>query len=76
MPYKTISELPDNVKSVLPTHAQDIFKEAYNSAYNEYKDPEERRSDESREQVAFKVAWSAVKKKYKKGNDGDWHRKD
>ena len=32
MPYKTKRELPDNVKNVLPEHAQDIYKEAFNSA--------------------------------------------
>lgn len=32
MPYKTKSDLPENVKRVLPSHAQDIYKEAFNSA--------------------------------------------
>lgn len=76
MPYSSTSELPDSVKSVLPAHAQDIYKEAFNSAYDEYKDPEERRGDESREEVAHKVAWAAVKKKYEKGADEKWHPKN
>lgn len=76
MPYSQISELPDSVKNVLPSHAQDIYKEAFNSAYDEYKSPSDRRSDESREEVAHKVAWSAVKQKYAKGDDGKWHRAD
>ncbi|ECO1268075.1 cation transport regulator, partial [Salmonella enterica subsp. enterica serovar Schwarzengrund] len=25
MPYKAKSDLPDNVRNVLPTHAQDIY---------------------------------------------------
>lgn len=29
MPYKTKSDLPESVKHVLPSHAQDIYKEAY-----------------------------------------------
>lgn len=33
MPYKSKSELPDNVQNVLPAHAQDIYKEAFNSAW-------------------------------------------
>ena len=73
MPYKTTNELPDTVKSVLPEHAQDIYKEAFNSAYDEYKHTADRRGDESREEVAHKVAWSAVKKKYEKGEDDRWH---
>ncbi|HCH35019.1 MAG: Transporter [Candidatus Saccharibacteria bacterium GW2011_GWC2_48_9] len=74
MPFNSISELPDNVKNVLPAHAQDIYKEAFNSAYDEYKDPEDRRGDTSREEVAHRVAWSAVKQKYHKSDDDTWHR--
>ena len=75
MPYQSASELPDSVKNVLPKHAQDIYKEAFNSAYDEYKDPEDRRGDADREEVAHKVAWSAVKKAgYEKGDDDKWHK--
>ena len=73
MPYKTKSDLPESVKHVLPSHAQDIYKEAFNSAYDEYKDKSDRRGDESREETSHKVAWSAVKKKYEKGHDNKWH---
>lgn len=75
MPYSTISELPDSVKNVLPKHAQDIYKEAFNSAWDEYKDPEDRRGDADREETAHKVAWSAVKNSYEKGDDDKWHAK-
>lgn len=75
MPYNTIDELPDNVRNVLPKHAQDIYKEAFNSAYEQYDKPEERRGDASREEVAHRVAWSAVKNSYEKGDDGNWHPK-
>lgn len=75
MPYKNVSELPDSVKNVLPDHAQDIYKEAFNSAYDQYKDPSERRDDADREEVAHRVAWSAVKKAgYEKGDDEKWHK--
>jgi cation transport regulator len=73
MPYKTNADLPENVTNVLPKHAQDIFRAAFNSAYEEYKDPEDRRDDADREEVARKVAWTAVKKKYEKGDDDKWH---
>lgn len=75
MPYKSTNELPDSVKHVLPAHAQDIYKEAFNSAYEEYKDPDDRRDEASREEVAHRVAWSAVKKKYEKGDNDRWHAK-
>lgn len=76
MPYASIHELPDSVQHVLPKHAQDIYKEAFNSAYDEYSQKQDRRGGESREEVAHMVAWSAVKKTYEKGEDNAWHRKD
>jgi cation transport regulator len=73
MPYKTLDDLPESVKNVLPHHAMEIFKEAFNSAYDQYDKPEERRGDDTRDEVAMKVAWSAVKKKYEKNEDtGKW----
>ena len=73
MPYTKTAELPESVRKNLPEHAQHIFLEAFNSAYDEYAKPQDRREkDESREEVAFKVAWSAVKKEYEKGESGRW----
>lgn len=74
MPYDKISDLPDQVKDNLPKHAQDIYKEAYNSAWEQYKDPEDREDGSSREETSHKVAWNAVKQEYKK-EDGKWKRK-
>lgn len=76
MVYKKIQDLPDQVKDNLPKHAQDIFKEAFNSAWEQYKDPKSRNSNESREEVANKVAWSAVKNVYTKNKKGNWVKKD
>mgnify|MGYP001767690301 CR=1 FL=1 len=76
MPYDKISELPDSVRDNLPQHAQEIYRKAFNSAWDEYDKPEERRGGASREETAHKVAWSAVKKEYEKGGDGQWRRKD
>lgn len=67
MPYQSLSELPRQVKNNMPKHAQEIYKEAFNHAWEQYKDPEDRNG--SREEVAHKVAWSAVKEKYKKQDD-------
>ena len=38
MPYKTVDDLPDNVTNVLPKHAQEIYRAAFNNAWDEYKD--------------------------------------
>jgi len=75
MPYKQLTELPDSVQDNLPKHAQEIYKEAYNSAWDEYKDPADRRGDASREETAHRVAWSAVKQKYEKNETGKWVQK-
>ncbi|AFV90742.1 chaB multi-domain protein [Acidipropionibacterium acidipropionici ATCC 4875] len=75
MPYTDTNDLPESVQRVLPMHAQDIYKEAYNSAFDQYKDPSERRGNEDREAAAHKVAWAAVKESYSKGEDGKWHRR-
>ncbi|HEX8390581.1 MAG TPA: putative cation transport regulator ChaB [Candidatus Saccharimonadales bacterium] len=75
MPYTSIDELPDSVIHILPKHAQDIYKEAFNSAWDQYKDPDDRSKGGSREETAHRVAWSAVKQKYEKGDDERWHSK-
>ena len=75
MPYQKTSELPDSVKNNLPKHAQEIYMEAFNSAWDQYKDSDDRRGGASREEVAHKVAWNAVKKKYEKDDNGEWKEK-
>ncbi len=61
MPYKTLDDLPKNVK-VLPKHGQEIFMAAFNNAEKEYK-------DESRQ---YATAWAAVEHKYHKNEEGKW----
>ncbi len=63
MPYAHRSELPQGVREHLLAHAQDIYKEAFNSAWEQYG------HDESR---AHRVAWGAVEKKYHKTVSGEW----
>ena len=64
MPYSKNSELPENIRHVLPQKAQTLFRKVFNSAHKLY-------GDEVR---AFKVAWAAVKKQYKKVGD-KWKEK-
>ncbi|MGE5684125.1 MAG: ChaB family protein [Nitrososphaerota archaeon] len=61
----------------LPVHAQHIFRKTHDSAIEQYQDPEKRRGGrkQSAELAAHKVAWAAVKKKYKKQGDR-WLRKE
>ena len=69
MPYDRNADLPDSVRNNLPEHAQAIYREAYNGAFDEYKSAKDRRGDASREETAHKVAWSAVKQTYEKKGD-------
>ena len=71
VPFRLLSELPDNVKGILPKHAQEIYRAAFNHAWEQYKSPASRHGNEDRETVAHKVAWSAVKQQYKK-QAGRW----
>lgn len=75
MPYKSRSALPDSVKHVLPAHAQDIYLAAFNSAWDEYENKNDRQGDSTRKEVSHKVAWAAVKHGYEKGSDSKWHKK-
>lgn len=76
MPYKNLSDLPENVRNNLPKHGQEIYRAAFNSAWEQYKDPEDRRGDSSREETAHRVAWAAVKNEYEKDDStGEWKRK-
>lgn len=58
MPYDKLSELPEAVRK-LPGGAKRIFRAAFNAAHKQYGD----------EERSFKVAWAAVKQKYKKSGD-------
>lgn len=76
MPYSSNSDLPESVKDNLPAHAQEIYREAFNSAWDEYKDSDERRKGKTREETAHSVAWAAVKKMYEKDeSSGKWKKK-
>src|SRR5271157_2076311 len=62
MPYASTTDLPDSVKA-LPVHGQEIYRAAFNNAYEEYKDKP------NQEALAHATAWTAVKKQYKKQGD-------
>lgn len=72
MPYASIRDLPESVRDHVPRHAQEIYLAAFNSAWDQYG---RRSGDAEREETAHKVAWSAVKEKYERTDDGSWHAK-
>ena len=63
MPYATNEDLPESVKLHLPPHAQDIYREAFNHAFERYGGTDEGR--------AHRIAWAAVKRSYEKIGD-EW----
>lgn len=76
MPYTSIEDLPKGVRDNLPKHAQEIYEAAFNSAWEQYDRPEERRGGASREEAASRVAWAAVKESYEKDEStGKWRKK-
>lgn len=79
MPYFTPDKLPEKIRKVLPLPAQKIYVKSFDNAINEYQNPEKRRGNDktkaSADTVAHKVAWAAVKKKYKKDVAGYWVKK-
>lgn len=60
MPYASNINLPPQIRHVLPSHAQDIYRSAFNNAFVSYA------GSGRREEIAHRVAWAAVKKRYVK----------
>jgi cation transport regulator len=65
MPYATNLDLQPPVRRVLPEHAQDIYREAFNHAFATYG------ASARGEERAHRIAWAAVKRSYCKA-DGAW----
>lgn len=74
-PYKTREELPEPIKEHLPAAAQDIYKEAFNNAWERFADPTKLKYGGDRESASHRVAWFAVKKKFYKNEKGKWVRR-
>jgi cation transport regulator ChaB len=54
MPHQNNSELPGTVKENLPEHRQDIYREAFNNAWEQYKEPYESREMNIRKKLLTK----------------------
>lgn len=62
--YRFIAELPKDVREKLPIHAQEIYKKAYNYAWDRFSSPGTQQTLSLRQDIAHKVAWTAVKNTY------------
>ena len=65
MPYVTVEDLPDSVRDHLPPHAQEIYLAAFNKAWRQHA------GDPDIEPTVHRIAWSAVKRRYRKAGD-EW----
>ncbi len=63
MPYSSNAALPAPVRHHLPSPARTIYREAFNNAWRQYA------KSERREEICHRVAWAAVKKRYRKADD-------
>lgn len=69
MPYSSNDDLLPSVWRSLPTHAQDIYREAFNHAFAAHA------GDPRQEEAAHRIAWGAVKRSYVKTEEG-WVARD
>jgi cation transport regulator len=72
MQYETVKELPATIRDVLPEKAKEIYRRAYNQAWEEY--DKDARMGLNQPGLAHQQAWMAVKQEYVFDLD-QWHRK-
>jgi cation transport regulator len=69
MPYRTTADLLAPVRDHLTSHAKDIYRAAFNHAFAAHA------GNIRQEEIAHRIAWTAVKRYYVK--DGDqWVRSE
>ncbi len=65
MPYKSVDELPQDLKDKMPQDAQQHFMAAFNAAQD----------DGMSEDGARQLAMDSLKNEYEQGANGQWQRK-
>lgn len=66
-PCSTNADLPVALRRNLPQHAEDIYRAAFNAAYDRY--------GPAREATAHRIGWAAVKRSYVQRGVGIWVRR-
>lgn len=69
MPYATDADLPIRIRGSLPAQARKIFRAAFNASFKSYA------ANPRREEIAHRVAWTAVKKRFIKRGE-EWVERD
>jgi cation transport regulator len=65
MPYESLQALPSALKMHMPLRAQQIYWEAFKSAWEEYADLLARQGPAAVEEAVSRVAWAAVRQHYR-----------
>jgi cation transport regulator len=73
MPYSQNTDMPSQVTTILSEHAQDIYRDAYNSAWDDYEELSDDGDDSKRDEAARGKAWDAVEKAYEKDEVSKWN---
>ncbi len=69
---KTIDKVPEHLESKLPKHAQQIYVETFNYAYEEQKQQGQQDTEEL-QKAAHEAAWDEVNKRFDEDSKGKWH---
>jgi cation transport regulator len=69
MKYSSRKDLPATITQVLPKDAQQAYLEAYNQAWDEYK--QEGTGDLSRHSIAHRQAWELVERSFERDLNTD-----
>ena len=71
MRYETVKQLPATIRDVLPDKAKEIYRKAYNQAWEKFAKEDHRGLNQ--QGLAHQQAWGAVKQEYVFDLD-EWHR--
>lgn len=73
MPYTNNGQLPKGVQAYLSPAAQEIYRDAYNYAWENCRYAQDRHdSSDSRQVTANRVAWDTVKQRCERSLRGKW----
>ena len=71
MQYETVKQLPIPIRDILPEKAKEIYRKAYNQAWEEFDKDAHRGLNQ--QGLAHQQAWGAVKQEYVLDLD-EWRR--
>jgi cation transport regulator len=64
MPYESLQALPSLLRTHLPLRAQEIYRDAFNAAWEQIIDSVAHLGPAAVEEAASRSAWAAVRQKY------------